>query len=182
MKLFLAYIFFSLLVTANVQAQTTNDIARQLLRQAPTSVIDIEKNIRESLITSESPNLLMLTKPDRVTFEWKLLSQSQDRITVGVSRYDCAESSLRFWTVKKGAWKEVTDKVIKPLGKDDVFAILRASPVVVHSLNSPVDVSYFYTFNTDSALLTLFARKQNGCEVAGTVYTYEYNGQRFKIK
>jgi hypothetical protein len=69
--------------------------------------------------------------------------------------------------------------VLKPLGKDDVIAILKASPATIESLDQTIDISYFHKFSADSSDLELIARRQGSCEVAGRVHLYKFNGKRY---
>jgi hypothetical protein len=152
----------------------------ELFMQIPNSILP-ESN-RAKLITETKGDLLKFRLSEAKRGELKIFSQKKDEILLGMAVADCESSDLQFWTIKKGVWKIVTNDVIKPLGKNDVAAILKASPAKIDSSNQSLDIAYFYNFSFDSNDLELFARKQGTCEVAGKVYDYKFNGNKFLIK
>jgi hypothetical protein len=152
---------------------------KDLFLQIPNDVLPEN---REKLITETKGDLLKFRLSEARRGELKIFSQKKDEILLGMAIADCESSDLQFWTIKKGVWKIATNDVIKPLGKNDVLAILKASPATVSNPNQSLDIAYFYNFHSDSTDLELFARKQNSCEVAGKVYDYKFNGKKFVNK
>jgi hypothetical protein len=163
-----------LLIPTFAFSQTVNE----LFLQIPN---DILPENRAKLITETKGDLLKFRLSEARRGELKIFSQKKDEILLGMAISDCDSSEIRFWSIKKGLWKIVTNDVIKSLGKDDVIAILKASPASVSKPNQSLDIAYFYNFHSDSTNLDLFARKQDSCEVAEKVYDYKFNGKKFVI-
>jgi hypothetical protein len=151
----------------------------ELFLQIPNDVLP---ESREKLITETKGDLLKFRLSEARRGELKIFSQKKDEILLGMAISDCDSSDLIFWNIKKGVWKIATNDVIKPLGKNDVLAILKASPATVSNPNQSLDIAYFYNFHSDSTNIKLFARKQDSCEVAGKVYDYKFNGKKFVIQ
>lgn len=152
----------------------------ELFLQIPNDVLP--EGDRAKLITETKGDLLKFRLSEAQRGELKIFSQKKDEILLGMAISDCDSSNLQFWTIKKGVWKVVTNDVIKPLGKNDVVAILKASPATVSNPNQSLDIAFFYNFHSDSTDLELIARKQDSCEVAGKVYDYKFNGKKFVIR
>lgn len=159
---------------------TFSQTVNELFLQIPNDVLP-ETN-RAKLITETKGNLLKFRLSESRRGELKIFSQKKDEVLLGMAIADCDSSNLQFWTIKKGVWKLATNDVIKPLGKNDVVAILKASPATVSNPNQSIDIAYFYNFHSDSTNLELVARKQDSCEVAGKVYDYKFNGKKFVIQ
>jgi hypothetical protein len=168
-------LFTLLLFPITAFSQSVND----LFLQIPNDVLPEN---RAKLITETKGDLLKFRLSESRRGELKIFMQKKNEILLGMATGDCDSSEIRFWSIKKGVWKTVTNDVIKPLGKDDVVAILKASPATVSDPNQSLDIAYFYNFHSDSTDLELFARKQNSCEVAGKVYDYKFNGKKFVNK
>lgn len=156
-------------------SQTVNE----LFLQIPNDVLPEN---RVKLIAETKGDLLKFRLSEARRGELKIFVQKKDEILLGMAISDCDSSEIRFWSIKKGVWKIITNDVIKPLGKNDVVAILKASPATISNPNQSLDIAYFYNFFNDSTNLELIARKQNSCEVAGKVYDYKFNGKKFVIK
>jgi hypothetical protein len=170
-------LIFALLLTA--PAAVFSQTAEELFEQVPEDAVTVEREKRRNLIAESKGDFLKLQLNEETTGEFKVVSQKKDEFLVGVVWKDCEHSKLAFWQVKKGVWKDVTDKVIEPIGKKDVIAVLRASPLEIEDPGREISVSFFYTFENDSGRLQLIARKQDSCEISGTVYRYTFNGRKF---
>ncbi len=153
----------------------------ELFLQIPTDIFEVSKENRQKLVIETSGNLLRFRLSEGRQGELKVISQKKDEILVGITTNNCDGNTLQFFKVKKGVWKDVTKDVIKPIGKDDVVNILRVSPVSVSKLDQELGIAMFYEFSADATNVKLIARKQNVCEVAGTVYNYKFNGKKFEI-
>lgn len=133
--------------------------------------------------------MIIETKDDLIKFrtsgarrgEVKIFAQTKSETLIGMALDNCESSDLKFWKVKNGKWKLVTNSVIKPLGARDIPAILEVSPTTIVGLNQTLGIAYFYNFLSDSTNIELFARKPDNCDVAGKVYDYEFNGKSFVI-
>lgn len=145
----------------------------------PADYLQVSVDNRPKLIIETSNDLLKFRLSEAQKGELKIISQKKDEILAGMTISDCDGNSLQFLRVKNGVWKDVTNEVIKPLGKDDLVNILKASPVTLTSPNQELGIAMFYEFAADSTNLRLIARKQNSCEVSGTVYNYKFNGKKF---
>lgn len=169
-------LLFTLLLFPTIAfSQTVNE----LFLQIPNDILP--KNRTKSVIETNG-NLLKFRLSEARQGEFKVISQKKDEIILGISINNCDASSLQFWTVKKGVWKDATDSIIQPLGKNDVTAILKVSPAKVSNPTQTLDIGYFYKFNAESTNLQLIARKQNSCEIAGKVYDYKFDGKKFVIQ
>jgi hypothetical protein len=153
--------------------------AEELFVRVPKDAVTVEGEKRRELIAESKGDFLKLKLDEETTGEFKIVSQKKDEFLVGVILKDCEHSRIAFWQMKKDVWKDVTDKVIEPVGKNDVVEILKVSPVEIENLNQKVNISFFYTFEDDSGNLRLIARKQDNCEIAGTVYRYTFNGKKY---
>lgn len=154
---------------------------KDLFLQIPNNVLEVSTENRPKLITEIADNLLKFRLSEVRKGELKIISQNKDEVLAGMTVSDCDGNSLQFLRVKNGVWKDVTKDLIKPLGKDDLVSILKASPVTVTNLNQELGISMFYEFSADSNKLKLIARKQDSCEIAGAVYNYNFNGKKFEI-
>lgn len=154
---------------------------KDLFLQIPNSVLAVSTETRPKIITETTDDLLKFRLSEAQKGELKILSQKKDEILVGITVNDCEGNILQFLKVKNGVWKDVTKDIIKPLGKDDFVNILKASPVTVTNPNQELGIAMFYEFAADSNNLRLIARKQDSCEVSGTVYDYKFNGKKFEI-
>ncbi len=155
--------------------------AKDLFLQLPKENVEITVENRQNLITQSEGDLLKFRLSEARKGELKIINRKKDEILTGVTINDCDGNTLQFFKVKNGVWKDVTKDVIKPIGKDDVVNILRISPVSVSKLDQELGIAMFYEFSADSTNVKLIARKQNGCEIAGTVYNYKFNGKKFEI-
>ena len=167
-----------LLIPSIAFSQSVKDLFLQL----PKEVLDIAVENRQTLITQSEGDFLKFRQSEARKGELKIISQKKDEILVGVTVSDCEGNTLQFMKVKNGIWKDVTNDVIKPLGKNDLVNILKASPVTVTNPNQELGIAMFYEFAADSTNLKLIARKQDGCDIAGTVYNYTFNGKKFVIQ
>lgn len=158
---------------------TFSQTINELFLQIPN---DILPENRTNLITETKGDLLKFQLSEARNGELKIISQKKDEILVGMTISNCDGNTLQFLKVKNGVWKVVTDDIIKPLGKDDLVNILKASPVTVTNPNQELGIAMFYEFSSDSTNVKLIARKQDSCEVAGTVYNYKFNGKKFVIQ
>lgn len=147
----------------------------------PSDYLAVPVDNRPKIITETNDDLLKFRLSESRKGELKILSQKKDEILVGMTVSDCEGNTLQFLKVKNGVWKDVTKDVIKPLGKDDFVNILKASPVTVTNPNQELGIAMFYEFAADSTNLRLIARKQDSCEVSGTVYNYKFNGKKFEV-
>lgn len=147
----------------------------------PADYLQVSVDNRPKLITETKNDLLKFRLSEARKGELKIISQKKDEILVGITVSDCDGNTLQFLKVKNGSWKDATKDVIKPLGKDDVFNILAVSPVTITKIEQQPEIATFYEFSADSNNLKLFARKQDSCEVAGTVYDYKFNGKKFEV-
>jgi hypothetical protein len=154
---------------------------KELFLQIKNDVLPESTETRSKLITETKGNLLKFRLSEARRGELKIFVQKKDEMLVGMAIADCNSSNLIFWQVKKGVWKMVTNEVVKPLGKNDVVAILKVSPATVSNPNQSLDIAYFYNFHSDSTNIELMARKQDSCDVAGKVYDYKFNGKKFEI-
>lgn len=161
---------FSLIFAAAAYSQT----AREIFSTAPASITGSSAGI-----VAETDSLLTLKAADGADGEFKVVARTKSETIVGLTVNNCDSSGIKFWSVKGGRWNEVTARVLKPLGKDDVIAILRASPATIESLDQTVDIAYFYKFDAGSPNVELIARRQGSCEVAGRVHIYTFNGKRY---
>lgn len=169
-------LLFTLLMFPTIAfSQSVNDLFLQIPK-------DVLPENRAKLITEIKGDLLKFRLSEARRGELKIFMQKTNEILLGMAISDCDSSEIRFWSIKKGAWKTVTNDVIKPLGKDDVVAILKASPATISNPNRSLDITYFYNFHSDSSNLELMARKQNSCEVAGKIYDYKFNGKKFVVQ
>jgi hypothetical protein len=155
--------------------------AKDLFLQMPKSSVEIAVENRSNLITENVGDYLKFRMSEAQRGELKIINRKKDEILVGVTVNDCDGYALQFLKVKNGVWKDVTKDLIKPLGKDDIVNIMRVSPVSISKLNQELGIAMFYEFSADSTNLRLIARKQNGCEIAGTVYNYKFNGKKFEV-
>ena len=171
MRKFSTSFFISLVFAAAVHSQT----AREIYSTAPASITG-----SSARIVAEDDSLLTLKAAGNADGEFKVVARAKNETIVGLTVNDCNASVIKFWSVKGGKWNEVTTRVLKPLGKDDVIAILRASPATIESLDQTIDISYFYKFAAGSPDLELIARKQGSCDVAGRVHLYKFNGKRYE--
>jgi hypothetical protein len=171
-------LFTLLLFPTGAFSQTVSELFLQL----PNDVLEVTGENRRKLVTQTDGDLLKFRLSEIRQGEIKIVSRKQDEILLGMSISNCDESDLRFWTIKKSVWKETTTSVIKPLGKNDLTAILKASPATVSQSNQSIGIATFYKFAADSNLLQLFARKQDSCEVAGKIYDYTFSGKKFTVK
>ncbi|HQX56886.1 MAG TPA: hypothetical protein PLP07_13235 [Pyrinomonadaceae bacterium] len=153
----------------------------ELYLAAPADAISVPAVQRAANSSSEG-DLLRFRVNDTTSGEMKLISRSGSKMLVGISTYDCDASDLQFWAVKGGKWIKTTPAVIKPLGKKDIVAILSTSPATVSELGKEIGIPFYYTFEIATDHLKLIARKQTGCDVAGTVYNYSFDGKRYKIQ
>lgn len=151
-----------------------------LFLQIPSDVLVIPKENRPQLVISTKNDLLKFRLSEARKGEFKVISENKGEMLVGMTISSCDGNSLQFWKVKKGVWKDVTKAVIKPIGESDIANILRVSPVTVTKANQELGIAMFYEFSADSTDLQLIARKQDSCEVAGTVYNYKFNGKKFE--
>lgn len=147
----------------------------------PSDYLTVLVDNRPKVITETRGDLLKFRLSEARKGELKLVSQKKDEILVGMTVSDCDENILQFLKVKNGIWKDVTKDLIKPLGKDDFINILKASPVTVTNPNQKLGIAMFYEFSADSNNLRLIARKQDSCEISGTVYNYKFDGKKFEI-
>lgn len=173
MRKFGTTFFISLIFAAAVHSQT----AREIYSTAPASITG-----SSARIVAETDSLLTLKAAGKADGEFKVVAKTNKEAIVGLTVNDCDASGIKFWSVKGGKWNEVTTRVLKPLGKDDVIAILRASPATIESLDQTIDISYFYKFAAGSPDLELIARKQGSCDVAGRVHLYKFNGKLYAKK
>jgi hypothetical protein len=155
---------------------------KDLFLQIPKEVSDITVENRQKLITETAGDFLKFRLSEAQRGEMKIINRKKDEVLVGMTTNNCDGNDLHIWNVKKGVWKDVTKNVINPIGKEDVVNILRVSPVSISKLDQELGIAMFYAFTTDSTDLRLIARKQDGCDVAGTVYTYIFNGKKFVVK
>jgi hypothetical protein len=155
---------------------------KDLFLQIPNNVLDVTVENRQKLITETVGDFLKFRLSEAQRGEMKIISRKKDEVLVGMTTNNCDGNDLHIWNVKKDVWKDVTKNVIKPIGKEDVVNILRVSPVSISKLDQELGIAMFYAFSTDSTDLRLIARKQDGCDVAGTVYTYIFNGKKFVVK
>lgn len=153
----------------------------ELFLQIPNDALVIPKENRPKLVIETKNDLLKFRLSEARKGEFKVISENKDEILVGMTISNCDGNSLQFWKVKKGVWKDVTKSVIKPIGKDDIANILRVSPVSVDKANQDAGIAMLYEFSADSDDLRLIARKQDSCDIAGTVYNYKFNGKKFEI-
>ncbi|NJM54254.1 MAG: hypothetical protein HC846_13265 [Blastocatellia bacterium] len=156
-----------LLIPTFAFSQTVNELFLQIPK-------DVLPENRTKLITETKGDLLKFRLSEARRGELKIFMQKKDEMLLGMAISDCDSSEIKFWIIKKGVWKVVTNNVIKALGKDDVIAILKASPATITNPNQSLDIAYFYNFFTDSTNIELIARKQDSCEVAGKVYDYKF--------
>jgi hypothetical protein len=154
----------------------------ELFLQIKIDVLPESAESRKKLIIETKMDLLKFRLSEARRGELKIFAQKKDEMLIGMAIADCDSSDLTFWKVKNSVWKIVTNEVIKPLGKDDVLAILKASPATVSSPNQSLDIAYFYNFHSDSTNIELMARKQDSCDVAGKVYDYKFNGKKFVVQ
>lgn len=147
----------------------------------PSTYLTVPVDSRPKLIIETKNDLLKFRLSEARKGELKIISQKKDEILVGITVSDCDGNTLQFLRVKNGVWKDVTNDIIKPLGKNDLVNILKASPVTLTDPNQELGIAMFYEFVSDSNNLRLIARKQDSCEVSGTVYDYKFNGKRFDI-
>ncbi len=170
MKKFGLVVLISLIFAAAGHSQT----AREIYSTAPSSITG-----SSARIVGETDSLLTLKAAGKADGEFKVVAKTNKEAIVGLAVNDCDASGIKFWSVKGGKWNEITARVLKPLGKDDVIAILKASPATIESLDQTIDISYFHKFSADSSDLELIARRQGSCEVAGRVHLYKFNGKRY---
>ena len=153
-----------------------------LFLQIPSDALVIPKENRPQLVISTKNDLLKFRLSEARKGEFKIISENKGETLVGMTISNCDGNSLQFWKVKKGVWKDVTKAVIKPIGDNDIANILRVSPATVSKANQELGIAMLYEFSADSTDLQLIARKQDSCEVAGTVYNYKFNGKKFEVK
>lgn len=156
--------------------------AQSLFLQMPSAKL---KNVdRAGIITvnDASNNYLKLKISESFSGEFKILSKKKDEIIAGFSIYSCDESALEIWSVKKGIWKEVSAAAVPKLGAKDVTKMLKISPATIEKLDAETSIPYFYEFSAGNAEMKLVMRKQQSCDVAGTVYVYKFNGKKFAGK
>jgi hypothetical protein len=177
-KIKILILFTILLLPTMAFSQTVNE----LFLQIPNESLSVATENRPKMITETEGELLKFRLSEARQGEVKIIGRKKDEIILGFSVNDCDSSSLQFWSVRKGVWKDSTNSIIKPLGENDVTAILKISPAAVSNPNQTLDIGYFYKFNAESTNLQLIARKQNSCEIAGTVYDYKFDGKKFAIK
>jgi hypothetical protein len=147
----------------------------------PINYLEVSAENRSKIITETKNDLLKFRLSEAKYGEVKIISQKKDEILVGMTTNNCDGNTLQFLKVKNGNWKDVTKDIIKPLGKDDLINILRVSPVSISKLDQELGIAMFYEFSEDLNALKLIARKQDSCDVAGTVYNYKFNGKKFEI-
>lgn len=155
---------------------------KQLFLQMPSETL---KSVNRLEIISEDDSqngYLKLKLSNEFSGEFKVLAEKKDETTVGFTIYSCAESDVKIWSVKKGIWKEITSSAVPKLGAKDVVEMLKTSPATVEKLNTETSIPYFYNFYKQTSGMKLVMRKQTGCEVAGIVYDYEFNGKKFNKK
>ncbi len=173
------YIFF--ILTLFPTFVFSQDV-KSLYLTIPIDVLQTSVENRAKLITETEGNLLKFRLSDARKGELKIINQKKNEVLVGMTISDCDGNNLQFFKVKNNSWKDVTKDVIKPIGKDDVVAILKVSPVSVSKINQELGIAMYYEFSTDSTNLRLIARKQDSCDIAGIVYNYNFNGKKFEIK
>lgn len=173
-KLFLLVLF---LFPTFVFAQDVKNVFLMI----PSDYISVSTDNRPSIITETNNDLLKFRLSEARRGEVKIINRKKDEMIVGLTTSNCEGNTLQFLKVKNGVWKDVTKDVIKPIGKDDIINILRVSPVSISKIDQELGIAMFYEFSADSANLKLFARKQDSCDIAGTVYTYQFNGKKFEI-
>lgn len=171
-------LFFALLLSPTI---ILSQSVKDLFLQIPNGVLEVSIETRPKIITETTNDLLKFRLSEARKGELKALSQKKDEILVGMTVSDCEGNTLQFLKVKNGVWKDVTKDVIKPLGKDDVFNILAVSPVTITKIEQQPEIAIFYEFSANSTNLKLIARKQDSCDIAGTVYDYKFNGKKFEI-
>lgn len=147
----------------------------------PSDYLSVSVDNRPKIIIETTNDLLKFRLSEVRKGELKIISQKKNEILVGMAVSDCEGNTLQFLKVKNGVWKDVSNDVIKPIGKDDLVNILKASPVTVTNPNQELGIAMFYAFSADSTDLRLIARKQDNCEISGTVYSYKFNGKKFEI-
>ncbi len=169
-------LLFTLLMFPTIAfSQSVNDLFLQIPK-------DVLPENRAKMITETKGDLLKFRLSEARRGELKIFMQKKNEILLGMAISDCDSSEIRFWSIKKSVWKVVTNDVIKPLGKNDIVAILKASPATISNPNQSLDITYFYNFHSASSNLELMARKQNSCEVAGKIYDYKFNGKKFVVQ
>lgn len=171
-------LFTFLLFPAIAFSQSVKD----LFLQIPIENLKVSIENRQKLISESSQDFIKFKLSETQYGEMKILSQKKDELMVGLTTNDCNGNELIIWNIKKGIWKDFTKNVIKPIGKDDIINILRVSPVSVSKLDQEIGIVLLYQFSKDSTTLRLIARKQDSCMIAGTVYTYKFNGRKFEIQ
>lgn len=175
-KIFLFNIAVLLAFCSTVKAENI----KELFLQMPSEIL---KNVnRAEAITESGSDILKLKFPKDFSGEFKILSIKKDETIVGFSVYSCDESDLEIWSIKKGAWKKITDSAMPKLGEKDVVEMLKVSPATVEKLSDGATISHFFSFVSSSSDLELIVRKQKSCEIAGTVYDYKFNGKTFVRK
>ncbi len=163
--------FISLILAAAAYSQT----AREIYSTAPASIKG-----SSARMVAETDSLLTLKAAGDADGEFKVVARTKNETIVGLTVSSCDASEIKFYSLKGNKWSEVTSRVIKPLGKNDVIEILRVSPAEISSLNEKIEIAYFYKFAADSTKLELIARKQGSCDIAGRVYGYTFDGKRYK--
>jgi hypothetical protein len=173
------FILFTLLL---FPALTFSQTVNELFLQFPNEIIEVLTVNRPKIIIETTGDLLKFRLSEARQGEFKIVAQKKNEIIIGMSVSNCEESSLRFWKVKNGVWKETTNSIIKPLGKKDITQILKVSPANITNSNQTLGITTYYKFNPDSSNIQLIARKQNSCEIAGKIYEYKFNGKTFVIQ
>ena len=179
MKIMKTLLLFTFLLFPSI---TFSQSVNYLFLQIPNEILEVSAENRPKLIIETKGDFLKFRLSEARKGELKIVSQKKDEVLVGMTVSDCEGNTLQFFKVKNGSWKDVTKDVIKPLGKNDLVNILKASPVTVTNPNQELGIAMFYEFATDSTNLKLIARKQDSCDVAGTVYNYKFNGKKFDIQ
>lgn len=152
---------------------------RELFLQMPDETL---KNVNRAdfIVENESRNdFLKLKFPENFSGEFKILADKKQEIIAGFSIYSCDESDVKIWSVKNGIWKEITASSIPKLGEKDVIEMLKVSPATISKLDEKAEIPYFYTFSPTDLSMKFVVRKQENCEIAGTVYDYKFNGKKF---
>lgn len=171
-------LFSSLILVFCFSAIRAADI-RELFLKMPDKTLE-NINRAESIIENESrKDFLKLKFPDGFAGEFKILADKNREIIAGFSIYSCAQSDIKIWSVKRGIWKEITASSVPKLGEKDVVEMLKISPATISNLNEEAAIPYFYTFSPTDLSIKFVVRKQENCEIAGTVYDYKFNGKKF---
>ncbi len=171
-------LFFALLFSPTI---IFSQSVKDLFLQIPENYLQVSITERAKLITETEGDFLKFKLSEKSRGELKIINRKTDEVWLGMTTNDCDGNTLQFWKIKKGVWKEATKEIIKPLGKDDVFNILAVSPVTITKIEQQPEIATFYEFSAQTTQLRLIARRQDSCDIAGTVYTYGFNGKKFEI-